>query len=122
MRACGEDSSHLTLPSLPGAVAWARRHAESSLRAWQLDADTVETTRLVVSELVTNAVRCGRETPPATAPDAADPAARVTLVLWLLDGQVGIEVCDSHPGWPVAAAAGPHAETGRGRPGPSSGM
>lgn len=119
MHACGEDISHIALPVLPSAVAWARRHTESSLRAWQLSAHTIETARLVVSELVTNAVRAEPDNLPTTGARATNPAAQVILTLWLLPGQVAIEVSDSQPGWrrglvfrrraPGIQAAGKHS-------------
>ncbi|MEG3627635.1 SpoIIE family protein phosphatase [Streptomyces poriticola] len=59
-RALPEDQvADWTLPSDPSVVATARRLVEQQLRAWQLD-ETVFTTKLIVSELVTNAVRYGR--------------------------------------------------------------
>ena len=47
-----------TLPTVPGAVSEARRWA-SSVTAGMLGADAAESLRLVVSELVTNALRHG---------------------------------------------------------------
>jgi anti-sigma regulatory factor (Ser/Thr protein kinase) len=49
-----------TLPTLPGAVSEARRWA-ASVTDGLLDADRAESLRLVVSELVTNALRHGAE-------------------------------------------------------------
>ncbi|GGR49752.1 hypothetical protein GCM10010497_61370 [Streptomyces cinereoruber] len=49
----------LDLPSDPAAVAGARRFAADTLTAWGLDALSF-TTELIVSELVTNAIRYGR--------------------------------------------------------------
>ncbi|MFE0734710.1 SpoIIE family protein phosphatase [Streptomyces sp. NPDC058855] len=49
----------LDLPSDPAAVAGARRFASDTLTAWGLDA-LAFTTELIVSELVTNAIRYGR--------------------------------------------------------------
>jgi anti-sigma regulatory factor (Ser/Thr protein kinase) len=46
----------LELATLPNAVAWARRHTVVSLQAWRTPADVIETARLVISELVTNAI------------------------------------------------------------------
>ncbi|MFD3456613.1 SpoIIE family protein phosphatase [Streptomyces sp. NPDC058691] len=54
----GQDVATLHLPSDPAAVAAARAGATAQLEAWGLS-DLVPTTELVVSELVTNAVRYG---------------------------------------------------------------
>lgn len=55
------DADHYTswdLPSDPAVVADARRRVAAQLAVWGLD-DAVFTTELVVSELVTNAIRYG---------------------------------------------------------------
>lgn len=49
----------LALPSDPAAVAGARRFAADTLTAWGLD-ELSFTTELIVSELVTNAIRYGK--------------------------------------------------------------
>ncbi|WP_337192106.1 SpoIIE family protein phosphatase [Streptomyces sp. HUCO-GS316] len=43
----------------PAAVALARRRARAQLEAWGVDEETASNTELIVSELVTNAVRYG---------------------------------------------------------------
>ncbi|MFJ3581940.1 SpoIIE family protein phosphatase [Streptomyces sp. NPDC090127] len=56
------DADHvatLDLPSDPAAVAGARRFAADTLNAWGLDGLSF-TTELIVSELVTNAIRYGK--------------------------------------------------------------
>src|SRR5215469_14154095 len=50
---------HIELPVLPVAAGWARRRGGEILREWELDADTVETVSLLISELVTNALLHG---------------------------------------------------------------
>ncbi|SOE07366.1 SpoIIE family protein phosphatase [Streptomyces sp. Ag109_G2-15] len=52
--------STLELPSDPTVVSRARAHAMGRLAAWNLD-DLAFSTELMVSELVTNAIRYGRE-------------------------------------------------------------
>jgi len=49
-----------TLPTVPGAVSEARRWA-ASVTAGMLDGEAAESLRLVVSELVTNALRHGSD-------------------------------------------------------------
>lgn len=56
------DADHVAtwdLPSDPAVVSKARAHASGQLAAWGLD-DMAFTTELVVSELVTNAIRYGK--------------------------------------------------------------
>src|ERR1700751_6216404 len=55
-------STSLPLGALPGATPCARLHARAVLTEWGL-ADLAEAAELIVSELVTNAVRA------STAPD-----------------------------------------------------
>jgi hypothetical protein len=61
-RTCGLDDSRLaewTLPHDPAVVGTARRLAGHQLSVWTLD-ELAFTTELIVSELVTNAIRYGR--------------------------------------------------------------
>lgn len=96
--------SFLELGALPGAVPCARLHARHMVREWGL-AVLGDSTELVVSELVTNAVPASRATVPATP-----------VRLWLLsDGaQVVILVWDASPQPPAPADPGEDAENGRG--------
>ncbi|MFI6353881.1 SpoIIE family protein phosphatase [Streptomyces sp. NPDC050743] len=54
-----EDTAQLALPADPAAVSVAREWADRQLAGWGLD-DLLFTTELIVSELVTNAVRYAR--------------------------------------------------------------
>ncbi|WP_329473077.1 SpoIIE family protein phosphatase [Streptomyces sp. NBC_01723] len=57
------DANHVTtleLPSDPSMVSHARAYATDHLAAWKLD-DLAFSTELIVSELVTNAIRYGKE-------------------------------------------------------------
>jgi anti-sigma regulatory factor (Ser/Thr protein kinase) len=96
--------SFLELGALPGAVPCARLHTRQMLWEWRLTALT-DSTELVVSELVTNAVQASR---------ATGQAAPVRL--WLLSdtAQILILVWDasSHP--PVRADISDDTENGRG--------
>ncbi|WP_181802993.1 ATP-binding SpoIIE family protein phosphatase [Streptomyces shenzhenensis] len=57
-RGLGQDSlASWNLPTDPAVVAEARRHVCDRLAAWGLEDDAVFITELVVSELVTNAIR-----------------------------------------------------------------
>ncbi|MFF4550552.1 SpoIIE family protein phosphatase [Streptomyces sp. NPDC001406] len=58
----GEDTAHWQIPADPAAVSEAREWSTRQLVRWGLD-DLLFPTELIVSELVTNAIRYGR--PPA---------------------------------------------------------
>jgi anti-sigma regulatory factor (Ser/Thr protein kinase) len=104
----------IELGALPGAVPCARLHARQVLWEWGLDALT-DTTELIVSELVTNAVRAsegltGRRYAGRWTPGV--PPVR----LWLVSDRkrVVIQVWDSNHLTPEVQAAGLEAESGRG--------
>lgn len=94
----------LELGALPSAVPCARLHACHILREWALTPLT-DQTELVVSELVTNAVRASRAM-------RAAPSIR----MWLLSDsrRVMVLVWDAGAGAPVRAQASDDAEYGRG--------
>jgi len=94
----------LELGALPGAVPCARLHAHNVLAEWRLTAFS-ESTGLLVSELVTNAIQISR---------LADPDAPVRL--WLVSdrAQVVIFVWDASPLPPLPGEVGENAESGRG--------
>lgn len=93
--------SYLELRALPTSVRSARQRARSVLRQWGLGALT-DTVELLVSEIVTNAVRASRRTP--------------SIRFWLAsDGHsVLIRVWDGDHCPPTWQNAGPDAEAGRG--------
>jgi anti-sigma regulatory factor (Ser/Thr protein kinase) len=99
-----EKDSYLELGALPGAVPSARLHARQVLWEWGL-AGLADSTELVVSELVTNAVRISREVTGANS-----------VRLWLLAdaASVVVVVWDASPQPPVWIDAGDDAESGRG--------
>ena len=105
-------STSLPLGALPGAAPCARLHARAVLAEWGLD-DLSEAAELIVSELVTNAVRA------STDPDGHpryDGAGMPVVVLRMASDHIRllIEVWDVIPGAPAAAHPGPDEETGRG--------
>lgn len=89
----------LALDPVPGSAAAARRLVADTLGRWGCDT-LVETARLLVSELVTNAVLHAR-TP-------------MTVVVGLRRGGVRVEVHDGSAGPPVLREYGDEAMTGRG--------
>ena len=78
----------------------ARRFAERTMTGWSVDGERFETARLLVSELVANAV-----THAATA---------VEMVLDLDDGRLRVEVRDEAGGRPQRRDPGVEEPTGRG--------
>jgi hypothetical protein len=106
--------SHVELRALPASARSARTHTRRVLRRWRLGG-LAETAELIVSEIVTNAVRAsaaaGHQQPET------GPAARAELLrFWLTsDGRsVLIQVWDSDHQRPVRKDVGADAETGRG--------
>lgn len=98
--------AHLAFAALTSAIPCARVHVRLVAREWGL-ADRADTAELLVSELMTNALRAsGRLTtlgPPV-------------VELWLACDQVSllIQVGDGDEKMPVRRDAGPDAESGRG--------
>lgn len=103
-----ERTSSLDLEALPIAAWQARQHAAVALDAWRLGQETIQAAALMLSEMVTNAVRA------AEPPDGSDDAAWVTVTLRLLPGRLVIEVADDDPRPPVLDRPGLDAESGRG--------
>jgi anti-sigma regulatory factor (Ser/Thr protein kinase) len=96
--------SFLELGALPSAVPCARYHCRQVLWEWRLTG-LAQSTELLVSELVTNAITASRSA-------GSDRPVR----LWLLSdaAQVLIVVWDASPHLPARADASPEAEAGRG--------
>jgi hypothetical protein len=94
--------SFLELGPFPGAVPCARLHARQVLWEWGV-AVSGESTELVVSELVTNAVQASR-------------AIQAAVRMWLVCDreQVVVFVWDASPQPPARAEPGEDAENGRG--------
>ena len=89
----------LALRPVPASAAEARQFVDATLSGWGCDA-FVDASRLLVSELVTNAVLHAR--------------TEMTLVVRLLRGGVRVEVHDGSPVAPVVRNYEDEAMTGRG--------
>jgi anti-sigma regulatory factor (Ser/Thr protein kinase) len=105
-------STSLPLGALPGATPCARLHTRAVLAEWGLD-DLAEAAELIVSELVTNAVRA------STGPDDRpryDGSVMPVVVLRVASDRIRllVEVWDSIPGAPATEHPGPDDENGRG--------
>jgi len=96
--------SYLEAAAHPGAVPYVRCHTRQILAAWRLGqaADDIE---IVVSELVTNAVR---------ATLLVRAAAPVALYLALENGRLYVLVWDASPELPARRDHARDAESGRG--------
>ena len=89
----------MTLSPHARSAADARRFVEHALRSWRCD-DALDTAQLLVSELVSNAIR-----------HAGTP---VRLTLRREPGGLRVEVRDGAPGAPRPRLADPDSEAGRG--------
>jgi serine/threonine-protein kinase RsbW len=91
----------LTLPATDHAVRQARQATRAALAAWRL-AYLEETAVLLVSELVTNAVRHARDT------------GTITLQLASAGAWLRMEVQDADPQWPQPRTPADRDESGFG--------
>ena len=93
----------LEMSAWPGAVQCARHHTRQVLQETGLK-DLIEPVELVVSEIVTNAIRaCG-----------LDRDATVRLWIAVTQDEVLVMVWDASPCTPLRQSPDPEAETGRG--------
>ncbi len=96
----------LDLGPLPGAVPCGRAHAQQVLWEWG-HPELSDDAGLVVSELITNAIRATRDlVPHSGAPVRLWLASDTELILVL--------VGDANPRPPLRTDAGPDADSGRG--------
>jgi anti-sigma regulatory factor (Ser/Thr protein kinase) len=99
------DVGTVALAALPTSPFRARRYTRSFLDSCPgISADVTGTAELIVSELVTNAVRSGG------GPDAS----LIVLSLWNFREVLLIEVYDADRTPPILSSAADHAENGRG--------
>lgn len=100
------------LAALPTAPGCARAGMRAVLAAWNMVSLT-DTAELVVTELVTNAVRASVQ--PGSSPSRLDGLIPVVRICLLTDGtQLRVEVWDQADGVPVLRQAPGYAESGRG--------
>jgi len=110
----GGRASSLTLATLRSAAMWARHYTTAVLSAWQLWPETIETAKLLITEMVANAVQAATPLPEQLSYRDLDNLAVVTVTLRLLPGRVVLEVADDDPRPPVLGSPSEDAENGRG--------
>lgn len=106
--------ARLTLADTPNAVAWARRYVADVLDRWLVPSDTIETVRLLVSELTTNAVQHPRLGDRRSLYGSDVNLRTVTVMLELIGLQLRLYVHDHDRQPPVPKEVGPDSENGRG--------
>ena len=109
------DTGTLTLTTLPTSPFWARRYTRLFLDSCQeISPDTAETAELIVSELVTNAVRYTGEPADITRHPQRTAVSLIALSLKNFREGLLIEVYDTDSNPPILSSADDSAENGRG--------
>lgn len=106
--------SRLDLASEPSAARWARFHARDVFTTWQIPPAAADDALLIVSELVTNAVRHAGPLPVSAAPGAGQPVRACGLDLQRMPGHLLICVYDQDRRPPIPKEASEDGESGRG--------
>ena len=109
------DAGTLVLAALPTSPSRARRHTRSFLDSCRgISQETAETAELLVSELVTNAVRFSGGPARALRYSERADAGLISLSLRHFCEVLLIEVYDTDSNPPVRSDPGDDAENGRG--------
>lgn len=106
--------SCVALPAMTSSVATARVHTRALMEKWDLMA-VVDDAEVVVSEIVTNAIKATNAIPePASYPDLYDRLEVVCLCVYLDGGDLVIEVWDPKYESPERRDVDLYDEGGRG--------
>jgi len=108
-------AGRLTLVTLPTSPFWARRYTRTFLGSCRgIGEDTIQTAELLVSELVTNAVRFAAD--PARTPrhPGRPNASLISLSLRQFREHLLIEIYDTDEHPPILSGHDDDAESGRG--------
>jgi hypothetical protein len=114
------DAGTFVLVTLPTSPFWARRYTRSFLNScWGISADIAETAELLVSELVTNAVRFAGDPARMLRHTEHTYSERVNVSLISLSLRhfrdvLLIEVYDTNSNPPILSSADDYAENSRG--------
>jgi len=109
------DAGSFTLATLPTSPFWARRYIRQFLGSCRgIGSDIADTAELLVSELVTNAVRFAGSAVPAQQYSDRVQARLISLSLRHFGEGLLIEVFDTDANPPVLTDAADDAENGRG--------
>jgi len=109
------DAGTLALVALPTSPFWARRYTRLFLDSCRgIGEGTAETAELLVSELVTNAVRFAGNTARALRYSERANAGLISLSIRHFRDGLLIEVYDTGSNPPIRSRAGEDAESGRG--------
>lgn len=109
------DAGSIALVTLPTSPFWARRYTRMFLDSCRgIGDDITETAELLVSELVTNAVRFVNDPERAPRYSKRANAGMISLFLRHFRGSLLIEVYDTDDNPPVLSGPDDYAESGRG--------
>lgn len=109
------DTGTLALTTLPTSPFWARRYTRLFLDSCQeISPDIAETAELIVSELVTNAVRYAGEPAGITQHPQRTAVSLIALSLRNFSEVLLIEVYDTDSNPPILSSVDDSAENGRG--------
>ncbi|MGW2277848.1 ATP-binding protein [Streptomyces sp. NPDC001770] len=106
----------LKLADTPNAVGLARLHTTNVLSRWGVPAEVVETVKLIVSELTTNAVRHPKEAGEVSIYSSQFNVQTFELALEIDGDAVRVSVWDHDARPPVLTEPGVEATSGRGGP------
>jgi len=110
-----ENAGMFSLVALPTSPFWARRYTLSFLDSCQgIGEGTAETAELLVSELVTNAVRFAGDPARTLGYSERANASLISLSLRHFREGLLIEVYDTDSNPPIRSSPGEYAENGRG--------
>jgi anti-sigma regulatory factor (Ser/Thr protein kinase) len=109
------DAGRFALVTLPTSPFWARRYTRFFLDSCRgISAGTAETAELLVSELVTNAVRFSGDPARSLRYSERADASLISLSLRHFREFLLIEVYDTDNNPPIRSHPDDHAESGRG--------
>jgi hypothetical protein len=106
-------SHYIELAALPTTPYWARALTRDALRTWRLD-PFIETTELLVNELVANAVKVSGVDPVRGTYPRLAQTKLIAMRLLASGRNVVAEVWDSNPNFPQPKMVGLDDESGRG--------